>query len=129
MSSSSHLLPPSAFQYWWQAAFITNSKEQCPPETSSRPTPQEIPHLTIILLYCMVNIVRNQPQLCSEFKFCKPVHHHTFQMIQPTRCNNFSSLLLEVYVQLDMFRASSRPSSEATTTAVAASGFTFGAWW
>jgi hypothetical protein len=26
---------------------------------------------------------------------------------QPTRCNNFSSLLLDVYVQLNMFRASS----------------------
>ena len=32
---------------------------------------------------------------------------------QPTRCNNFSSLLLDVYVQLNMFRASSRLSSGA----------------
>ena len=31
----------------------------------------------------------------------------------PTRCKNFSSLLLDVYVQLSMFRASSRPSSGA----------------
>ena len=31
------------------------------------------------------------------------------QINQPTRCNNFSSLLLDVYVQLNMFRASSRP--------------------
>jgi len=38
------------------------------------------------------------------------VHHHTFQINQPTRCDNFSSLLLDVYVQLNMFRASSRPS-------------------
>ena len=37
----------------------------------------------------------------------------TFQINQPTRCNNFSSLLLDVYVQLNMFRASSRPSSGA----------------
>ena len=38
-----------------------------------------------------------------------------FQINQPTRCNNFSSLLLDVYsyVQLNMFRASSRPSSGA----------------
>jgi len=36
-----------------------------------------------------------------------------FQINQPTRCNNFSSLLLDVYVQLTMFRASSRPSSGA----------------
>jgi len=44
------------------------------------------------------------------------------QLNQPTRCSNFSSLLLDVYVQLNMFRASSRPLSGATTTAVAASG-------
>jgi hypothetical protein len=41
------------------------------------------------------------------------MHHHTFQINQPTRCNNFSSLLLDVYVQLSMFQASSRPSSGA----------------
>jgi len=35
------------------------------------------------------------------------------QINQPTRCNNSSSLLLDVYVQLNMFRASSRPSSGA----------------
>ena len=40
---------------------------------------------------------------------------------QPTRCNNLSSLLLDVYVRSNMFRASSRPSSGATT-AVSASG-------
>jgi hypothetical protein len=53
------------------------------------------------------------------------MHHHTIQINQPTRCNNFSSLLLDVYVQLNVFRAFSRPSSGATT-AVAASGFTVG---
>jgi hypothetical protein len=46
-----------------------------------------------------------------KFKVCKSVHHHTFQIKQPARCNNFSSLLLDVYIQLIMFRASSRPSS------------------
>ena len=46
-------------------------------------------------------------------KVCKSVRHHTFQIIQPTRCSNFSSLLFDVYVQLNMFRASSRPSSGA----------------
>jgi len=40
------------------------------------------------------------------------VHHHTIQINQPTRCNNFPSLLLDVYV-LNMFRASSRSSSGA----------------
>ena len=47
------------------------------------------------------------------FKVCKFVYHHTFQTNQPTRCNYFSSLLLDVYVQLNLFRASSRPSSGA----------------
>jgi hypothetical protein len=41
------------------------------------------------------------------------VHHHTIQINQPTRCNNFSSLLLDVYLQLNMFQASSRPLSGA----------------
>jgi hypothetical protein len=34
-----------------------------------------------------------------------------FRIIQPTRCSNFTSLLLDVYVWwLNMFRASPRPS-------------------
>jgi len=37
----------------------------------------------------------------------------SYQINQPTRCSSFSSLLLDVYVQLNMFRASSRPSSWA----------------
>jgi hypothetical protein len=47
----------------------------------------------------------------SNIKVCKSVHHHTIQVNHPTRCNNFSSLLLDIYLQLNMFRASSRPSS------------------
>jgi hypothetical protein len=43
----------------------------------------------------------------------KSVPHHTIQIIQPTRCNSFTSLLLDVYVWLNMFRASLRPSSGA----------------
>jgi hypothetical protein len=35
------------------------------------------------------------------------------QINQPTKFNNFSNLLFEVYLQLNMFRASSRPSSGA----------------
>ena len=45
------------------------------------------------------------------FDVRKSVHHHTIQTIQPTRCNSFASLLLDVYVWLNMFRASPRPSS------------------
>ena len=48
-----------------------------------------------------------------KFKVCKSMHHHKIQINQPTRCNSLSSLLLDVYVQFNMFRASSRPSSGA----------------
>jgi hypothetical protein len=66
---------------------------------------------------------------CS-FELCKSVPHHTIQINQPTRCNNFSSLLLEVYLQLNMFRASLRPSSGAQQLQQQPlSGFTFGACW
>jgi hypothetical protein len=41
------------------------------------------------------------------------MHHHTIQIIQPTRCNSFTSLLLDVHVWRNMFRASPRPSSKA----------------
>jgi len=36
-----------------------------------------------------------------------------FQINEPARYNKFSSLLLDIYVHLNMFRASSRPSSGA----------------
>ena len=57
--------------------------------------------------------VQSHDSWIHELKVCKSVHHHTIQINQPTRCNNFSSLLLDVYLQLNMFRASSRPSSGA----------------
>jgi hypothetical protein len=38
------------------------------------------------------------------------------QINQPTKCSSFSSLLLDVYVQLNMFRAPLRPSSGAYCT-------------
>ena len=95
---------------------------------------------------------------------------HEFQINQPTRCNSFTSLLFDVYVWLNMFRAPFSPSSGAynctrslwfylwrvavgallvvvrqvicgstcfgrlsahhqeRTTALGASGFTFGVW-
>jgi hypothetical protein len=37
----------------------------------------------------------------------------TIQINQPTRCNSFASLLLDVYVCLNMFRALLRPPSGA----------------
>jgi hypothetical protein len=53
----------------------------------------------------------------------------TFQINQPTRCNNFSSLLLDVYAQLKHVSGVLTPIIISSTTAVAASGFTVGAWW
>jgi len=44
------------------------------------------------------------------FDVRKSVHHHTIQINQPTRCNNFTSLLLDVYVWFNMFWAPLRPS-------------------
>ena len=32
------------------------------------------------------------------------LYHHTIQIKSPTRCNNLSSLLLDVYFKLNMFR-------------------------
>ena len=51
--------------------------------------------------------------LRSDFKVCRSVHHHTIQINQPTRYKKFSSLLFDVYVQLNMFRVSSHSSSGA----------------
>jgi len=48
-----------------------------------------------------------------ELDIRKSVHHHTIQINQPTRCKSFTSLLLDVYVFLNMFRATFRPSSGA----------------
>jgi hypothetical protein len=48
-----------------------------------------------------------------EFDVGNSVHHHTIQINLPTRCNSFTRLLLDVYVWLNMFRASPRPSSGA----------------
>ena len=47
------------------------------------------------------------------FDLCKSVHYNTMQIIQPTKCNSFTSLLLDVYMWLNMFRGSPRPSSRA----------------
>ena len=63
------------------------------------------------ILSCQVTRILIQCEY--NFKVCQSVHHHTFQINQPTRCKNFSSLLFDVYVKLNMFRASSRPSSGA----------------
>jgi len=60
----------------------------------------------------LIEIIK-EPGIPRKFKVCKPVDHHTFQINQPTRCNYSSSLLLDIYVQLNMIRASSCTSSGA----------------
>jgi hypothetical protein len=62
------------------------------------------------LFLCIKNLQWYQETI---FDVLKTVHHHTIQIIQPTRCNSFTSLLLDVYVRLNTFRASPRPSSGA----------------
>jgi hypothetical protein len=50
------------------------------------------------------------------------VQHHTFQIKYQLDATISPVYYIDVYLQLDMFRASSCPSSGATATAVAASG-------
>jgi hypothetical protein len=47
----------------------------------------------------------------TNFDVHKSMHHHMIQINQPTRCSSFISLLLDVYVWLNMFRAPLCPSS------------------
>ena len=70
----------------------------------------------VIVVVVVVVVVVVLVVVVFKFKICKSVkfvHRRTFQINQPNGCNSFSSLFLDVYVQLNMFRASSRPSSGA----------------
>jgi hypothetical protein len=49
----------------------------------------------------------------KEFKVCKSVHHHTIQINHQLDATIFPVYYPNVYLQLNMFRASSRPSSVA----------------
>jgi hypothetical protein len=73
-------------------------------------------------------LITTMVQLFTEFKVCKSVHHHTIQINHQLDATISPVYYLDVYLQLNMFRASSRPSSGAATTAVTASGFTVGTW-
>jgi hypothetical protein len=102
----------------------------CPSETSKTicgATPRHIPlfavrhHVIFRYLWCYTTsysaICGETPRhIPEEINLC-PAHFVICLFIihinQPTRCKNFSSLLLDVYVQLNMLRMSSRPSSEA----------------
>ena len=82
-------------------------------------TRKEFPNTYIISIYlnCLCyyfSVIRKSVMACDcTFKVYKSLHHHTIPINQPTRCNNFPSLLLDVYARLNIFRASSRPSSGA----------------
>ena len=56
--------------------------------------------------------INRQWTACHKY-VCNSVHHHKIQIIQPTKRKSFTSLLLDVYVWLNIFRAPLRPSSEA----------------
>ena len=58
-------------------------------------------------------LLPEQMLLRNTFDVRKAVHHHTIQIIQPTKWNSFTRLLLDVYVWLNMFRMPLRPSSGA----------------
>ena len=51
--------------------------------------------LACLFRYVLVLLVTSASR-SSEFKVCKSLHHYTIQINQPTRCNNLSSLLLDV---------------------------------
>jgi hypothetical protein len=69
----------------------------------------------IVKAFCVQNDRAATQNKFVKFKVLMVVKIHivAIQINQPTRCNSFSSLLLDVYVQLNMFCASSRPPSGA----------------
>jgi hypothetical protein len=79
-------------------------------ETDGRMT--QVTYATKNILYKGL-LTSNRKLFLFKFEVCKSVHHHTIQLNHPTRRNNLSSLLLDVYVKLNMFWASSCPSSGA----------------
>jgi len=60
---------------------------------------------TVSCIYLKYNILQ------FTFEFRKSMHHHMIQINQPTRRNSFTSLLLDVYLWLNMFWAPLCPSS------------------
>jgi hypothetical protein len=70
--------------------------------------------LKLIIVTCI--LVTYSAGLGPATKTSQPKHQnrkYTIQINQPTRRNSFTSLLLDVYVWLNMFRSPPRPSSGA----------------
>ena len=74
--------------------------------------------LCYISTYKKISHTKIVKKITYKFDVRKSVHHHTIQIIRPKRCNSFTSLLLDVYVWLNMFRGSPRPSSGAYNCAM-----------
>jgi len=61
-----------------------------------------------------LNLTMHEGMLFKNILKCQQlICRIEIQINQPTRCNSFTSLLLDVYVSLNMFRAPQRPSSGA----------------
>jgi hypothetical protein len=71
--------------------------------------------LQIWITFSTVDVHQNKLHHCeSHAKKCRKNHTSIMMQInQPTRCNSFTSLLLDDYVWLNMFQALSRPLSGA----------------
>jgi hypothetical protein len=52
----------------------------------------------------------------KTFKLRKPVHHYTIEINQSTKYNSFTSLWLDVYVWLNVFRAPPPQNQERTNS-------------
>jgi hypothetical protein len=65
-------------------------------------------HIFTLLRFRVADIVVGDSILFRHILVISQTHTavHSIQINQPIRCNNFSSLLLDVYVQLNMFRSS-----------------------
>jgi hypothetical protein len=71
--------------------------------------------MTFVKEFCVQNDHADTQNMFVKFKVFMVVKIHivAIQINQPPRCYSLSSLLLDVYVRLNMFRASSHPSSGA----------------
>jgi hypothetical protein len=76
----------------------------------------------------IVSLCFLDPNNLLVLEVCKSVHYHTIQINQPTRCNNFSSFITWRLCTAQHVSGVLTSIIRSSTTAVAASAFTFGAW-
>jgi hypothetical protein len=65
----------------------------------------------------------------KKFKVCKSVHHRKFQINQPTRCNNSSRLLLDIYWNILTMHGPINVKSPNNSSRWAFKGLTWDLWW